>query len=86
MHMDWKRKDMQDMWSYMENSSFRQLCSQGANRGTQSEKSGPTYWEGIKKPVMASPGNHFRKGRSLSPAQTVYICPQLIKLLPCFGQ
>lgn len=82
--MHWKGKDMQDVWSYMENSCFWQLCSQGSNRGTQSEKSGPKYWKDIKKPVMGSLGNCFRKGKSLSSAETVYILPPIDKIAAVF--
>lgn len=82
--MHWKGKDMQDMWSYMENSCFWQLCSQRSNRGTQSEESSPKYWKDVKKRVMGSPGNCFRKGKSLSSAEILYILSPTDKIATVF--
>lgn len=75
---------MQDMWSYMENSWFWQLCSQRSNHGIQSEESGPKYWKDVKKPAMGSPGNCFRKDKSLSSAEIVYLLSSADKIATLF--
>lgn len=52
--------------------------------GTQSEKSGPKYWKDVKRSVMGSSGNCFRKGKYLNSAGTVYILSPADKIATVF--